>query len=214
MPSHSLIQDGPNGPYIQLPNHNLKLTLWQETDVNDAVALFNHPDIGRWSITRPYPYTTQDYKYISSAIPSLEKLALSLINESSPDLKSISTAPIFPLSALRNNKGKVVGFCSIGYSQKEKGSWEIAYDLHPDLQRKGIATVMVKSILDFVKGLGVERVIAFVESTNIPSASLLRRCNFTFVEHKSQNWAEENGCGSRLLNWYEIILQLEPIPVK
>ncbi|WWC57523.1 uncharacterized protein I303_100055 [Kwoniella dejecticola CBS 10117] len=203
----SPIRNGPDGPYLPVPGHDLRLTLWREADVDDAVSLFNHPVIGRWSIARPYPYTEAHFGFIASSIPQITQLAQTMGREEDapPVLAKLAEVPLFPLSALRDTNGRVVGFCSIAKSQKEEGSWEIAYDVHPELQGKGVGTAMLRTMLGCATWLGMERVIAFVDPDNIPSAALLRKVGFTSVQ---QRILEGQGHGDHLtlFNVFELML--------
>ncbi|OCF72387.1 hypothetical protein I204_06766 [Kwoniella mangroviensis CBS 8886] len=208
MPEHppstspSPVQQGPDGPYMQLQGNDLRLTLWKDTDVNDAVELFNHPDVGKWACLRPYPYGPKDYQFIASILPLHRDLASSFLNVTPPPLGNLESCPMFPLSALRDDQGRVVGSANVGPSQKEVGAWEIAYDLHPSLQGKGIGRIMVQTLIEFTGWLGVKMVVAFCETSNIPSSSLLKKLGFTYVGEKLQQYPEDKGGDVRVIHGF------------
>ncbi|WWC90282.1 uncharacterized protein L201_005215 [Kwoniella dendrophila CBS 6074] len=207
--AHSPVQQGPEGPFLQLRNFDYRLTTWKEEDVDDAVELFDHPNVGKWACLRPFPYTPSHFDFISALIPQHLSIAQSFLSDNPPRLilEELAKCPMYPLSALRQSKtGKVVGSCNIGPSQKEIGSWEIAYDLHPDLQGKGIAKEMVKTLLEFSKWIGIEKVVAFCEPFNIPSSNLLKKLGFTYIGEKTLKYPEEKGGDERVIHGYSISL--------
>ncbi|WVW81198.1 hypothetical protein I302_103189 [Kwoniella bestiolae CBS 10118] len=204
--SSTPVQQGPDGPYMQIPGYDLRLTTWKESDVDDAVELFNHPDVGKWACLRPFPYNPSHYDFIQSLLPQHQSLALSFLDPTPPPLSVLEGCPMYPLSALRDETGRVVGSCNIGPSQKETGSWEIAYDLHPSLQGRGIARAMVGVVLGFARWMGVRRVVAFCETTNIPSASLLKKLGFIYIGDRTQQYPEDKGGDIRVIHGYELVL--------
>ncbi|WRT63150.1 uncharacterized protein IL334_000053 [Kwoniella shivajii] len=202
----SPVQRGPDGPYIQIPGQDLRLTNWKESDMEAAVELNNHPDIGKWACFRPYPYKPEDYDYRLNLISAHNSSAELFLSDTAPPLSALEKESELPLSAVRNSAGRLVGSCSIGPSQKEQGSWELAYDLHPSLQGKGAGKAMVAALLDLAKWLRIKRVVAFCEPVNLASAGLLKKSGFTYVGEKLQKFPEEKGGMEKVIHGYEKIL--------
>ncbi|WWC90283.1 uncharacterized protein L201_005216 [Kwoniella dendrophila CBS 6074] len=204
----SPVQSGLDGPYLLLSNSDYRLTLWKDDDVQEAIDLWNHPEVGRWACFRSYPYTTQAYKWISNIIPSqLNSAETFLSNNPEEVLENLKKCDLFPLSALRDkNTGKVIGFCNIGYKapedDKPQGTWEIAYDIHPNLQGKGIGRKLIIALLDFARYAGIKEIIAYVEVLNIPSTTFLQKLGFVYFEEKTQKWPDNKGGGERIIRGY------------
>ncbi|WVF66776.1 hypothetical protein IAT40_001518 [Kwoniella sp. CBS 6097] len=202
-----------DGPYIPLANNaEFRLTTMRESDLKDTVELFNNPDVGKWACVRPYPYEPSHFNFFLPHLSGLESLARSLAMSSpsdgssptAPALSPLTSLPVFPLSALRHTKnGVLVGVVNVGPSPREEGALEIAYDVRPDYQGRGLAKGMVEAVLELLSWLGAERIVAFCESTNIPSSRLLVKTGFTQFTEKLQAWPEEKGGGERLTIGFE-----------
>ncbi|WVR03044.1 hypothetical protein IAU60_000033 [Kwoniella sp. DSM 27419] len=188
-----------SGPYLPLAGQTeYRLTPWREDDVDYAVALFNHPAIGKYSCLRPYPYLPKNYDFYLPYLTQLNDFGETLATSRTPPPPSeLTKCPVSPLSALREvSIGRVVGQISFFPSPRTDG-WELAYDVHPDLQGRGLARAMIGAISDLMRYVGIKRVIAFCETTNAPSAGLLRKAGFTQFMTKMQAWPEEKGGGER-----------------
>ncbi|OCF34559.1 hypothetical protein I316_03600 [Kwoniella heveanensis BCC8398] len=207
----SPVKSSGDEPYLPLANNtDFRLTTIKESDLEDTIALFNHPDVGKWACMRPYPYQAAHFDFFRPHLSTLEFTAQSLASATHDDknppfpLSALTSVPVFPLSALRHTStGKLVGVVNVGPSMREEGALEIAYDVRPDYQGRGLAKGMVEAVLRLLAWLGVERVVAFCEVTNIPSSRLLTKAGFTQFTEKLQAWPAEKGGGERLTIGFE-----------
>nr|ODN85747.1 hypothetical protein L203_04621 [Cryptococcus depauperatus CBS 7841] len=190
--------------YIPLLNFpEIRLTPWKEDDVDDMVKLYNTPAIGKWACRRPYPYKKEHTDFIISTLPSLDA-SIDIIKSSLPHPPSspsqMQSIRCFPFSALRViSTGKVIGSVIVGPGEKEEGVWEIGYDLLPSYWGKGIGKCMILSTLEFLRWLGIKRVVAFYQPENIASGAVLSRLGFTKYVEKELEWPEEKGGDKRLV---------------
>ncbi|WVQ82838.1 hypothetical protein IAT38_004971 [Cryptococcus sp. DSM 104549] len=195
--------------YIPIPGHpELRLTPLSENDVDDIIALFNHPQVGKWAVRRPYPYTHDDTGFMLAQVPTA-KAYLSRISASLPSPPPDTEMELFPLGVLREVKtGRMVGNAYAGVSVRdtEGGGLEIAYDLQPELWGQGLGKAMILALVAFARWSGVKRLIAFCEPENAASAGVLRKCGFSKYAEKDIEWPEEKGGGFRVFHGYEILL--------
>jgi GNAT superfamily N-acetyltransferase len=64
----------------------------------------------------------------------------------------------------------------------DSGEFELALFVHQRARRLGVATAMLKEILDRAKQRGVARVCALTSSDNVHKLRLLQRCGFRSCE--------------------------------
>ncbi|WVQ94389.1 hypothetical protein IAU59_001468 [Kwoniella sp. CBS 9459] len=196
------------GPYIPLANNpDFRLTTMRENDLEDIIAIFNHPDVGKWACMRPYPYEATHFDFFLPHLSQLESVAKSLASalpNHLPPLSAVTALPVFPLTALRHTAtGRLVGVVNVGPSMREEGALEIAYDVRPGYQGRGLAKGMVEAVISVLSWLGAKRVVAFCEAVNIPSAGLLAKTGFVKYTEKMHTWPAEKGGGDRLLYGFE-----------
>jgi ribosomal-protein-alanine N-acetyltransferase len=79
----------------------------------------------------------------------------------------------------QKNSGKMIGACGFEKWNRFHKRLEIAYDINPEYWRQHVATRSISAIIDYgFKEMKVERVEAFLEPSNIPSAGLLHKLGF------------------------------------
>jgi len=84
------------------------------------------------------------------------------------------------LVGLKNNK--IVGFFSAKRKNGKKSHvWEISYQVKKEYRKIGIGSTLLSKLLDYLKNIGAEQIIAFVIETNKASATLLKKFGFEEV---------------------------------
>ncbi|KAK8844818.1 hypothetical protein IAR55_006668 [Kwoniella newhampshirensis] len=204
--------------YIPLPGlPDFRLTPWKADDADDILRLFNYPEIGKWSCRRPYPYAESDLSFMYAPLADRDAL-LNLLVSALPDplpLETFDGTRFFLFGALRQvSTGRVVGDMHVGpsdrtESQSEEGgvqNWEMAYNVVPDQAGKGLGSTMINVTLDYLRWLGVNKVVAFCETVNLASGGVLRKTGFTQVKVVDIAWPEEKGGGTKPCFMYEQVL--------
>lgn len=136
-----------------------------ETSLQKAI---NDEDIGKNTLTIPYPYSLED-----------AKSWIALCKEE--DAKSVALAI--------DKGGLVIG--GISFSNIENGEAELGYWLGKDYRRKGIMSGAVKLMIDYgFNELGLTRIYGNVFDFNIKSAGLLLKVGFTQCGETTE---EKNG---------------------
>ncbi|WVQ82836.1 hypothetical protein IAT38_004969 [Cryptococcus sp. DSM 104549] len=198
--------------YIPLTgNPHLRLTPWRESDLDDAMILFNSPEVGKWARSRPYPFTPADAQTtIFSLLPATYSY-LTTLRALYPSPPPFPTERIFPFGALRDMQtGHLVGRALVAQSKQIEGAWEVAYDLLPAYWGKGVGTGMLRAMLTYAKWLGVNRMIAHCEAPNLASGAILRKSGFIKIEEMEVDWPEDKGGGKRQAHRYQMFLQEAP----
>ncbi|WRT63148.1 uncharacterized protein IL334_000051 [Kwoniella shivajii] len=190
-----------DGLYIPLPSFpEYRLTPWKEEDVEHMIELYSQPNVGKWSHSRPFPYTRE---YASTILPEFEKHKkyLSLLKASLPNPPNLADYPsgkAGPLGALREvSTGKVIGGMNVKLSIFSPGDWDMSYNLHDGFAGKGIGTEMIKRGVDLARWLGINRIIAFTEQGNYGSNAVLRKSGFNLHSEHMVDWPEAKGGGKR-----------------
>lgn len=91
----------------------------------------------------------------------------------------------YPLVVAVSN-GRVIGFCSLSQFQKNSGyknTAELSVYVQKNSRRQGVATMLMKEILDRAKALGVHAIISSISSDNLPSIRLHEIFGFEKVAH-------------------------------
>ncbi|EIW73049.1 hypothetical protein TREMEDRAFT_59212 [Tremella mesenterica DSM 1558] len=87
---------------------------------------------------------------------------------------------------------------------KEKRTWEISYDLSPEIQGRGMGTIMVDTVMNsWVRLLGIERVVGVVQIDNPASAAVLRKNGFKRIQSSIVQWPLEKGGDFREVEEWE-----------
>ncbi|WVQ82839.1 hypothetical protein IAT38_004972 [Cryptococcus sp. DSM 104549] len=194
--------------YIPIPGHpELRLTPLLENDVDDIVALFNHPQVGQWAVRRSYPYTREDTAFMFN-MATMANAHLSRIPASLPSPPVDTKMELFPLGLRRVvETGRVIGNVNAMASSRDtQGGLEIAYDLQPEYWGKGLGKAMILAVVAYARWSGVKRLFAFCEPENAASAGALRKCGFSKYVEKYIRCPEEKGGGFLFLHGYEILL--------
>jgi ribosomal-protein-alanine N-acetyltransferase len=76
-----------------------------------------------------------------------------------------------------------VGTCGAGRWDAEAGVAEVAYELTPAVQGRGLATAAVRAFVSEARAAGLQRVEAHTWVGNAASARVLERCGFEREAH-------------------------------
>lgn len=91
----------------------------------------------------------------------------------------------------------VIGDISFGWDSAEHGTAEIGYTLNPSFGGHGYATEAVGALMGVAFAAGVHRIVARIDTRNMPSASLASRLGMRREAHFRQNewfkggWSDE-----------------------
>jgi RimJ/RimL family protein N-acetyltransferase len=95
--------------------------------------------------------------------------------------------------------GRLVGEFVLFLRGRERAGGELGYVLHPDFQRRGLATEGAEHLLAIAFGpLDLRRVVARLDARNTASAAVLRRLGMRHEAHLVQNelfkgeWSDED----------------------
>lgn len=148
---------------------------------------FSHLPISEHALVRVRPIATEDiepwYTYLS--IPAnVEHTSWNL--QSAEELLPYVWGAEPPTPSLRlrlavaeRETDRLVGTVGFHTVSPENFSAEIAYDLAPSVQRKGIATYVCKLLVAWAhSNVGLIRVQATVLESNVRSSAVLQRCGF------------------------------------
>ena len=86
---------------------------------------------------------------------------------------------------------RIIGSIDYKYVPKD-GTTEVGYGLNPAYWGNGYMTEALTAFLEFGKGLGIKRVLADTEKSNIASQRVLQKCGFTFLKEEKNLWWERN----------------------
>ena len=86
-----------------------------------------------------------------------------------------------PWGVWESESGELVGDCSLFFAD-EHGEWELAYGLRRDRWGRGYATEAARGCVRYgFQELGLEKIVADVDSENRASVSVLEKCGFERV---------------------------------
>lgn len=71
--------------------------------------------------------------------------------------------------------------------------WGLLYALDAEYHSKGVGTAVVGTYLAWLETLGVTRVEAVIQTSNVPSSRLVARLGFSLHETKGSKWPESKG---------------------
>lgn len=83
----------------------------------------------------------------------------------------------YPFVAVLKATGERIGTCSLVPSE-DGISWDLGYCVHRDYRRQGIATEMIRALIDFGRARGGRVFTADVAKENVSSNALLRKLGF------------------------------------
>ena len=97
--------------------------------------------------------------------------------------------------ALEKEKNKVVGSTSFDFRKKGRARHIVNFGwaVHPDYQRKGIATNLLKTALKFSKKKGFRRAEAEIAVVNKSSIKLAKKVGFKIEGKKEKGLLLDNG---------------------
>lgn len=90
----------------------------------------------------------------------------------------------YPLVILWKETWERIGTCSM-VPKKADSVWDPGYCVHPDWQRRGVATEAVQAMIGFARDHGGRSITADVARNNAASNALLRRLGFRIVREGS-----------------------------
>ena len=85
-----------------------------------------------------------------------------------------SESMTFAATVMEGGENRFVGEGAI-YAFDGRGSACVAFRVHPDYHRRGIATKIFNGLLRIAKEIGLKKIIAEVKSENTPSLNLLSK---------------------------------------
>jgi RimJ/RimL family protein N-acetyltransferase len=90
---------------------------------------------------------------------------------------------------------KVVGSTSgdLGRQRTRHVVWGIGWGVHPDYQRKGIGTKLLRKLISYAKKRGFRRFEAEVAVENAASLKLARKCGFRIEGRKKRALLTDDG---------------------
>ncbi|MEW7291486.1 GNAT family N-acetyltransferase [Aquimarina sp. 2304DJ70-9] len=84
-----------------------------------------------------------------------------------------------------NRNPELVGTICLWNFSKERKTAEVGYDLHPELQGKGIMSEALRSVLKYgFETLQLDQIEAYTHKANEPSKYLLKKHNFNHIENR------------------------------
>ena len=141
----------------------------------------------REDVARYLPWETRDVTASRAALEKHQKRSFEVDGDG------------ITLAGFDDESGRLVGeFVLILRSVQHRGA-EVGYVLHPDFQGRGFATEGARFMLGIAfDDLGLHRVIARLDSRNLPSAAVLRRLGMRHEAHLVENewfkgeWTDED----------------------
>ncbi|GFZ44482.1 hypothetical protein JCM24511_02204 [Saitozyma sp. JCM 24511] len=86
--------------------------------------------------------------------------------------------------------------------------WEVAYNVDERYRGRGLAVAMLKAVITgWCVWVGMETLIAHVETRNTGSQSVVRRCGFQLVDLEQREWPADKGGGTRELGLWVLDLK-------
>ncbi len=87
----------------------------------------------------------------------------------------------YPFIAVRRDTGERIGTCSLVPSE-DGACWDLGYCVHRDYWRQGIATEMIRALIDYGRARGGRAFTADVAKENAGSNAVLRKLGFRPVK--------------------------------
>ena len=135
------------------------------TDADQYMSLMNHPEVSPFIPHQLLPKSSFD---VIRTITSL---------------KALSATESGAYWAICNPEGKLIGACGFESWNHFHRRLELAFELHPDYQGRGIMTQALTAIIDVgFNDMQALRIEAFTLTYNEPSIKLLERLGF---EHEA-----------------------------
>lgn len=100
----------------------------------------------------------------------------------------------FVFVAIDKTTGKIVGTSSVSAGVgRNRHRAELGWFVHPDYTRKGIATQLVKSVIEESKKNGIKRIEAEIVVKNIPSIKVAKKFGFILEGKRKSGLLLDNG---------------------
>ncbi len=109
--------------------------------------------------------------------------------------KDYSQSNKFIFIAVNNQKKKIIGCSSFEFKKKGRISHvgEMGWIIHPDYQKKGIATVLLQTILSYAKKKALKRAEAEIAIENKASIKLAKKLGFKIEGRKKKAFLTDDG---------------------
>jgi len=148
-----------------LITERLLLRQLKTDDAEDIRIIRSHPEVNRY-IERPKTTTLAD------SLAFIEKINISIASHES----------LYWAISLKE-QGQLTGTVCVFHFNEAENTAEIGYELHPDMQGKGIAQEAVAKVIDYISNnLQLNALVAWVQPGNIKSVQLLEKNNFKFTK--------------------------------
>jgi ribosomal-protein-alanine N-acetyltransferase len=145
-------------------NDKFILREFKKDDVKDYFDLYTIPEINRFIPDAMIPKTHED--------ASLEIESI---------IQSFKGRQTIYWAIAEKETNKLIGGCGFHDWNRFNFRIEIAYDIHPDYQRRGIMLASIREVLKFAfMQMGVARVQATTVKENDASNNLLLKCGFKY----------------------------------
>ncbi|WOO84534.1 uncharacterized protein LOC62_06G008052 [Vanrija pseudolonga] len=188
-------------PYLTPPTRpELRLTPYRDTaaEVAGLIALNNHPEVGKWSHGRPYPFTEDSARTRLDNNLSKQAAAVAELQEN-PEAKIATTL----FSVIRSDESDYIGDLMARPVDEATGRWAAAYAVHPDFHSRGIGTAAVATVLAWAKSMGAKSFEITIETANPASSRLAQKLGFTRDKLELIDWPEHHGGGQReVATWH------------
>lgn len=151
---HVTVQwDGAEPYLVPASRPDLRLTPYRDTDAEVAglISLNNHPEVGKWSHGRPYPFTVDSARGRLDLNLPRQAAAVAELRQNA-DTKT--TTSVF--SVIRSEENSYLGDLSLRPVDEASGRWAAAYAVHPDFHSRGIGTAAVATVLAWAKDMGAK----------------------------------------------------------
>jgi ribosomal-protein-alanine N-acetyltransferase len=149
-------------PYIQIDDE-LLLRDVRLSDANEYYKYINHPLVKKYIPDSCIPQSVAQAEKELSFFRGLHEKRISVF-----------------WTIAEKETGKMIGACGFERWTRFHKRLEIAYDINPDHWRKKVATRAIGAIINYgFKEMKAERIEAFLEPSNAPSAGLLLKLGFT-----------------------------------
>ena len=166
----------------------------------DNLRLFND-DLGAFEKNFGVLYHGEELDYLLAGF--LRKLE----QEIAEDEENYLFFTEFLIVLKENNR--IIGSIDYKYVPKD-GTTEVGYGLNSAYQGNGYMTEALTAFLELGKRLGIRKVLADTEKSNIASQRVLQKCGFRFLkEEKNLWWEKKMGFPYEIKQLPEIFLELK-----
>ncbi|WOO84535.1 uncharacterized protein LOC62_06G008051 [Vanrija pseudolonga] len=181
-------------PYLAVPSHpGIRITPLRDSpdEVDSLVRVNSAPSVGRWFFSRPFPYSPADGRKQLDAALLAQAPAIASLRSGAADESALAA-----LTVVRDTQsGRYIGDVGVypAAPESDLAPWGLLYTLDPQYHGQGLGTAVVGAYLAWLETLGVGRVEAVIQTTNVPSSRLVKRLGFSLHEVKGAKWPESKG---------------------